>query len=400
VTVIGPGAPFEEISEADLVSLIENGYAERQTIEYKRELPRTSDSGKREFLADASSFANAGGGDLLFGIEAKNGVPVRVAPLGGSPDEDKLAWESSLLNGVSPRIPGVQVREIPVEGGHVLHFRIPKSWAGPHAVTYKGSFRFYARTSAGKYQLDVGQLRAAFVGGTELADRVRAFRAERLGLVLAGETPVPLYPNPKVIVHLVPYEAFGGLPSLELNATEGSGHFRPPFDSYAGTTRWNIDGLLAYNRSREDGPASAYAQLFRSGIYEGVDAEMVRTDLHEQYHSPFVYGYWLEKALNRDLANPLHVLQRIGVQPPIVVLVTVVGVKGYLMLGGERHIGQSAKRFDRDMLILPDVVLDQHLVDPREELPRLMRPVIDAFWQAGGWSGSPDYDAEGRWQES
>ena len=37
--------------------------------------------------------------------------------------------------------------------------------------------------------------------------------------------------------------------------------------------------------------------------------------------------------------------------------------------------------------------------DPREELPQLMRPVVDAFWQAGGWPTSPDYNHDGTWRE-
>ncbi len=73
------GIPFDEIDESHLQALIENGYGERQTVEYKRELASGSDADKREFLADGSSFANAGGGDLIFGIEAEDGVPVRLA---------------------------------------------------------------------------------------------------------------------------------------------------------------------------------------------------------------------------------------------------------------------------------------------------------------------------------
>jgi hypothetical protein len=397
--VIAPGVPFDQIAERDLLTLIENGFGERRTVEYKRELPRGTDADKREFLADASSFANAAGGDLLFGIDESDGSPTRLTPLTVSPDVVKLALESSVRDGVSPRIPGLQVRDIPVEGGFVLHLRIPRSWAGPHAVTYKGAFRFYGRTTAGKYPLDVGELRGAFLGGAEIADRIRMFRRDRIATILAGETPLSLSSSPKVILHLVPFEAFGVTPSLELNAAEGSGLFRPPFHDYPGTTRWNIDGLLTYARLGSEA-ALAYAQLFRNGVYEGVDAEMIGTESHSQFGVPFVYGYWLEKALNRNLANPLQVLQRIGVQTPLAVLVTVVGVEDYLLLGGERFLGQSSRRFDRDAIMLPDVLLaDYYPADPRRELSRLMRPVVDAFWQAGGWQGSPDYDMDGNWQD-
>jgi len=327
--MIAPGVPFDEIDASHLKVLIDEKHAERQTLEYKRELEKPTSAGKKEFLADASSFANTVGGDLLYGIAAKAGVPTEFAPLTGNPDDDKLAWQSSLQSGLSPRIPGVEVREIKVQGGYVLLFRIPRSWAGPHAVTLEGSFRFWARNSAGKYSLDVGELRAAFLGRTDIADRVRAFRADRLAQINADQTPIPLKPSPKVVVHLVPYEAFGTPASLELNAVTGSGLFNPPFEAGASTTRWNLDGLLTYDRSREDQGAHAYAQLFRTGIHEGVEASMIGHLQSDRPGPPIFYGGWMDASLGRHLANPFAVLERIGVRPPIVLLVSVLGIRNY-----------------------------------------------------------------------
>ena len=199
----------------------------------------------------------------------------------------------------------------------------------PHAVTLEGSFRFWARNSAGKYSLDVGELRAAFLGRTDIADRVRAFRADRLAQINADQTPIPLKPSPKVVVHLVPYEAFGTPASLELNAVTGSGLFHPPFEAGASTTRWNLDGLLTYDRSREDQGAHAYAQLFRTGIHEGVEASMIGHLQSDRPGPPIFYGGWMDASLGRHLANPFAVLERIGVRPPIVLLVSVLGIRNY-----------------------------------------------------------------------
>ncbi len=57
-----------DITENDLLALISDGVAEGRSIDYKRELPGNSDGDKKEFLADASSFANTEGGDLVFGM--------------------------------------------------------------------------------------------------------------------------------------------------------------------------------------------------------------------------------------------------------------------------------------------------------------------------------------------
>lgn len=44
--------PLNEITEADIQEIKANGVPEGNDIEYKRELPGTSDEQKREFLAD------------------------------------------------------------------------------------------------------------------------------------------------------------------------------------------------------------------------------------------------------------------------------------------------------------------------------------------------------------
>jgi hypothetical protein len=59
-------------------------------------------------------------------------------------------------------------------------------------VVFKGVSRFYTRTSAGKYPMDVHELRAAFNTSSLMPERVRAFRLERLGRVLADDVPAPL----------------------------------------------------------------------------------------------------------------------------------------------------------------------------------------------------------------
>ena len=66
----------------------------------------------------------------------------------------------------------------------------------------------HSRSSAGKYPMDVGEVRRAFVLSEGVADRIRAFRAERLSRVVAGETPVAIEGTSRVVLHVVPISAF------------------------------------------------------------------------------------------------------------------------------------------------------------------------------------------------
>ena len=52
--------------------------------------------------------------------------------------------------------------------------------------------------------------------------------------------------------------------------------------------------------------------------------------------------------------------------------------------------------FDRDSLLLPDLLIDDLAVD----LPSLLKPAFDAMWQASGWSRCLDYGEEGTWMDS
>jgi predicted HTH transcriptional regulator len=74
--------PLEAIEENDLQALVDNQVAESKTIEYKESLPGNADGDKKEFLADVSSFANASGGDLIYGMREQSGVPIALNGLG------------------------------------------------------------------------------------------------------------------------------------------------------------------------------------------------------------------------------------------------------------------------------------------------------------------------------
>ena len=72
---------FEDIAKSDIESLISNGVAERRTLEFKRELPGNSEKDRKEFLADVTSFANAQGGDILYGIDAPKSIATTITGL-------------------------------------------------------------------------------------------------------------------------------------------------------------------------------------------------------------------------------------------------------------------------------------------------------------------------------
>jgi len=105
---------LEQIDEGQLQRLIDGQSAETRDIEYKRESYGNADKDHGEYLADISSFANASGGDLIIGMNAKAGVPVAFAPLQLDADAEILRLESIARSGLQPRIFGYEARTVPV----------------------------------------------------------------------------------------------------------------------------------------------------------------------------------------------------------------------------------------------------------------------------------------------
>jgi predicted HTH transcriptional regulator len=184
--------PASQVTEADLQLLITNSVSERRNIDYKRDLPGTTDGDKKEFLADVSSFANAIGGFLIFGITETGGLPTAITGTKAVDlDREAQRIDNLLASGLQPRI-RYELAWIKTVQGPVLLIEIDKSLVGPHRVILGDHGHFYARNSTGKYRLDVSDLRQAFGASARLLDRVRDFHADRLLRVARNEVPVPI----------------------------------------------------------------------------------------------------------------------------------------------------------------------------------------------------------------
>jgi hypothetical protein len=365
------------VTAADIQSLVDTGVKEQRTIEYKRQLPGGSDAEKKEFLADVCSFANAGGGYLIYGIAAKDGVPQSIPGLADFvEDKERLRLESTIRDGVDPRIPGIHLR--PVQGfpnGPVLVLRVPRSWAGPHMVTFKGSSRFLSRSSAGKFQMDVTEIRYAFEAAGDLPDRIRRWRDERLGRILADETPIRLASSERIVVHLVPMESFVDTWRFDIARLEGRTEDLPPLGYRDSDPRVNLDGLLTFHTNARSGTL-AYAQAFRSGRIEAVNAGMFEDDCNARSFLCERY----ESDVARATTSYLDALRSLRIEPPIVFLLSIVGAKGaFMRVSAPRYAGEQ-RAIDRDVLLAPDALIEDYDCD----LHRVLRPTFDAVWNACG----------------
>lgn len=387
---------FEAIDEADLQTLVSQAIVEGKTIEYKRDLPSNAREGKKEFLADVTSFANASGGHIIYGIREESGTAVELLGIRlDDVDSELLRLDNLIRDCVDPRIPGVHLRAVPLQNGYVaIVVHVPRSWALPHAVNFDNHWRFYARNSAGKYQLDVSEVRAAFLQSDSAGQRLRNFRVERVASVEAGETPVQLPSSAKLILHLVPLAALDPSRQYDMSVVERSMFSQAsPIPRGSFDFRHNFDGFVTYTRPTNTTRAVDYTQIYRNGSIEAVNTTLLDSRMLDG--TPYIPSVSYEQALLEGLSKYLVVQQSIGVEPPILLMLSLTGVLGYIMAAGQRHFFRGETYpIDRNHLMIQEVIVENYAVIPEQT----MRPLFDATWNAAGWPRSMSYDEAGGWK--
>jgi hypothetical protein len=382
--------PISELNESDLDALIAAGTPELKTLEYKLSLPGRSENDRKELFADVSSFANSVGGHIVYGMRADAGIPLGSVGVDEEGDPAILSLESAIRDGIAPRIAGIHSTAIKLAktGKAAIVMHIPKSFAAPHMVQYKGSSRFYARTSNGKYQMDVHEIRVAMLATETIAQRIRDFRLDRISRIRARDTPIPLPAGPCISLHLIPVNAVGSTRSYDVASLKSNlaihQTLAPLFYSFVNNSRLNLDGLLLYNTNK-DQMSPAFTQVYRNGIIESADTLFFKNP--EQFgRGKVLPSEAFERGLLTSVQRYLYALKSLEVDLPLLVTVSLLDVKGYAL---SLDYSQTDE-FDRDIISAQEITIESYNVN----VPLAMKPLLDQIWNAAGREGSPYYSGD------
>lgn len=394
---------IDDISADDILGLVADKIAEYKILEYKQALNLGPDRERAEFLADVSSFANATGGDIIYGIAEESdesnqptGIPADVVPLKiDNPATECARIEQLVESGIEPRIPIVQVRAIHIpERGHVIVVRVGKSWIAPHMVTYANRSRFYSRNSStGKVQLDVQQIGAAFAAQRDLGERLRAWKTGRIAKAVAGDGPVILQ-GTAILLHLVSASALTGEQTLPRIVDQRHWQLFQLMSLSGGPHRYNADGYLVDAGRRTDG-SNSYLQIFRDGSLEYGDSNLTSTTFQAAIASAHV-----ELGIIQALTHGLQLVRAMDTPEPIFVSLSIISAKGRQMALPQHYraspFGHLSPSFDRDVIVGPDVLLQN--VEEGQPYPSTLLPLVNSIWQAAGLPQSPYVRNDGVWR--
>lgn len=366
---------LKDIEKPDLENLVAWEVAEGSDLDYKLKLP----TDRRDFLVDVSSFANASGGDLVYGVREKrddnsknSGLPEAFLGLPRvNLDQEMLKLQSWIREGLEPALQ-VEMRAVPgFEQGSVLVVRVPQSWNSPHMI--KASPSFYVRSNNGNNPLGTQEIRQAFLLSQTIEGRMRAFRDERLARILSDEGAVPLTEGPKAVFHILPFSSFAGHERFSVaRLRELAGPQMRPF----------FEGLVL-KLSPSSAGAVRYSAIFSNGAFEIAFASLSSADGSKTL---FTHSYEGMESL-KECQAAIAYLQKLGVTPPYIVSLALVGAGGYLPdvdLRTARYEG-NPRPFPRDVLVAPETILEGF----DSPLEILQNELFDSLWNATGYYERP-----------
>lgn len=363
--------PFsiDAIDEAVLRSLVDNVVAERRDLEYKRDLPGRSDEDVKEFLADVTSLANAQGGDLIFGIEEADGVAADVVGVEiGDPDAEILRLENCLRDNVAPRLISLRTHWIALADGRgAIIVRVPASMSAPHQIVFKKTRRFWSRSSKGKYEMDVYELRHAFTQSERLPQRFLELHEQAITMAQGTDMPFAVQAGPIAVLSVAPLGLFREERRIPIQRDQAVVPFRS--DGYSATEM--IEGVLLHGApNRETGEVFSFALTHRSGRVDcafpigGVRADVAGEALRLVWPSIFEEGLLEMSRSSQTRLGPF------GIDGPWVILATALGVRGFIVMEDRFFASEPAYR---DRVLLGQLVLDRIDADG-------LLPIAENLW--------------------
>ena len=218
------------------------------------------------------------------------------------------------------------------------------------------------------------------------ADELEEYRLERIRLIKEGLQPIALEAGAKVVLHVVPADAFENANfDLTLVEDQQANDLKPMAVGGWGPVRFNFDGPMMVTEGKEG--AESYVQVFHNGIVEAVSASYLRRwDNKKLFPGP-----GLERMLMEALSDYAKFQSSIGVTPPLFVMLSLLGLKGYRLIANESYGFAYGREIDRDDLLVPAV--EQSSFDT--EIGQMLRPVFNRVWNAAGYRKSWSYDDSG-----
>ena len=379
---------LQDITYEDFDNLCNSRAPENRFLEFKRDLPGPKDKDRFEFVKDVSAFANADGGDLIYGIEEQDGCASAMAAIkDASPDSIELRLRQILDAALEPRLDQLQIQCVPVSDGHVVIVRIPSNAKGPFRVIQNSNSRFVIRDVNYVRDMTFSEIRSAFSADREFRSFVDNQQRAAVQKISEGATWRPLLEGPALAFQIIPFACTTGRIDFDVIRAFDDNHYMN-MSSWGDVSKSiNLDGVIFHMGSEDK--IYAYSQAQRNGIFE-----LFTFSGHSLSDAKIIPALSLAKDVREAAAVFSQHYRRLKIGGPAALALSLVGTKGRKLEMGNRYYRSNAIG-DRDVMTIPPVYLenigDELVIDPT------LKSLMDITWQAFGIQTCPYYDENGDW---
>ena len=393
---------FDEINLNTLKNLIKDEIMEGRQLDYKRELNLFSKEEKREFLKDVTALANSSGGYLIYGMkegddDESKGFPVEVCGF-APPDgvEQHIAkMENLIRDGVERPLHGYRIKTVTTDSDKpAIVMYVPSSATKPHWVSLYGNRKFYIRHETVSSPLDFGGLQRLFLLSETAAARIRDFRAERIGAILEGATPVSLGEGPKFVLHVVPLSVDNKDQTDGITTIKDANRYRFSF---------NFDGIYkgaAVPLYQGGEHLAHYFQIFRDGSVEY--ARNLPTKSEDEILASALEVYLGGEGNSEGCLHEILRWQSMMDLPSqSVYMLSLINVGGYKLVVTDYERIHLGIRVESQLVVKKHLLFNEIVSEqtPHEvgAAMNLLYPVLNIAWQSSDFDGSIYFDDKGNW---
>jgi hypothetical protein len=227
--------------------------------------------------------------------------------------------------------------------------------------------------------------------------RIRQFHNERVQKLSGSAPQIPVLGGAVLIMHVVPIATFDDpQPKAFARISADPNRFPPIVDRRPRDWKITFDGLTTGSNSEGLQRAQrAYVHVFRSGTVEAAISNLARGQEHNFLPLPQLQSMIIH--YGRVYAASLYAA---GIQPPFVVVVSVLGVKGMRLL--QDFIG-SAIPEDLPYGLLTDTVytfgeaIFNKVPDDDNESAKCLHDILSHLANTAQLSRSPYFDDDGNY---
>ena len=268
---------LEEITLEDLQKLIDDKILENRYLDYKRDFGDYTNK-IIDLLKDITAFLNSDGGDLVFGIDEKDGYPdlIRGVQL-KDVDRFKNSIEQQIALCIQPKTTNYTFKVVPVKDDKViLILRIHKNFNTPFMIKKGDYTTFYYRGESGNLQMDHFQIKSHFQNSVYDRDAIKNFIYSRYQYINSEEFLFSKLNAPKIIIHSIPTDRFYRSNiqiDLKKISREAESNFRNYIPNNEYGIIYNIDGSFQSCKCERD--TNNTLQIFRDGTIEYINEQIV-----------------------------------------------------------------------------------------------------------------------------